>query len=270
MMMEPPAVYALDRLPIPSPDFAPLQERARTSLGTALHYRQIDVRDVAGLNKVVAAIADEHGRLDGLIAAAGIQQETPALEYSAEDANRMFEVNVTGAFMTAQAAAKQMIRFDNGGSIVMIASMSGTVANRVSAIPPPPSSSSSSPAILLTRILPGPHLPRLQRQQGRRHPAGAQPRLRVGHVRHPRQHHLARLHRHRHGRGAVQAVPRAPDGLADAKHAGQAERARGVPRRRRVPDQRCEQLHDGRGSEDGWRACGVVSWQGKERRGKEE
>lgn len=136
-MMEPATVYALDRLPIPSPDFAPLQERARTSLGTALHYRQIDVRDVAGLNKVVAAIADEHGRLDGLIAAAGIQQETPALEYSAEDANRMFEVNVTGAFMTAQAAAKQMIRFDNGGSIVMIASMSGTVANRVSAIPPP-------------------------------------------------------------------------------------------------------------------------------------
>ncbi|EKG15463.1 Short-chain dehydrogenase/reductase SDR [Macrophomina phaseolina MS6] len=107
-----------------------MQERARTQLGTSLHYRQIDVRDVPGLNKVVTDIADAHGRLDGLIAAAGIQQETPALEYSAEDANRMFEVNVTGAFMTAQAAAKQMIRFGKGGSIVMIASMSGTVANR--------------------------------------------------------------------------------------------------------------------------------------------
>ncbi len=43
----------------------------------------------------------------------------------------MFEVNITGVFMTAQAAAKQMIRFGNGGSIVMIASMSGTIANRV-------------------------------------------------------------------------------------------------------------------------------------------
>lgn len=32
--------------------------------------------------------------------------------------------------MTAQAVAKQMIRFGNGGSIVMIASMSGSVANR--------------------------------------------------------------------------------------------------------------------------------------------
>lgn len=44
----------------------------------------------------------------------------------------MFEVNITGAFMTAQAVAKQMIKFGNGGSIVMIASMSGSIANRVS------------------------------------------------------------------------------------------------------------------------------------------
>lgn len=46
-------------------------------------------------------------------------------------------VNVTGCFMTAQAAAKQMIRFGNGGSIVMIASMSGTIANRVRTSPNP-------------------------------------------------------------------------------------------------------------------------------------
>jgi NAD(P)-dependent dehydrogenase (short-subunit alcohol dehydrogenase family) len=70
--------------------------------------------------------------MDGLIAAAGIQQETPAIDYTAEDANMMFSVNVTGVFMTAQAVARQMIRFGNGGSVVLIASMSGTVANRVS------------------------------------------------------------------------------------------------------------------------------------------
>jgi NAD(P)-dependent dehydrogenase (short-subunit alcohol dehydrogenase family) len=100
-------------------------------LGTSLQYRQVDVRDVPSLNQIVEEIANTHGRLDGLIAAAGIQQETPALEYTAEDANRMFEVNITGVMMTAQAAAKQMIRFGNGGSIVLIASMSGTIANRV-------------------------------------------------------------------------------------------------------------------------------------------
>jgi NAD(P)-dependent dehydrogenase (short-subunit alcohol dehydrogenase family) len=92
------------------------------------------VRDVTNLNKIVQEIADTEGRLDGLIAAAGIQQETPALDYTAEDANRMFEVNMTGVFMTAQAAAKQMIRFGQGGSIVMIASMSGSIANRVCSV----------------------------------------------------------------------------------------------------------------------------------------
>ncbi|KAF2823262.1 NAD(P)-binding protein [Ophiobolus disseminans] len=123
-------VYALDRLPEPSPDFHTIAERAKSQLNTSLHYRQIDVRDVAALNKIVEEIGDVEGRLDGLIAAAGIQQETPALEYTAEDANRMFEVNMTGVFMTSQACAKQMIRFGNGGSIVMIASMSGSIANR--------------------------------------------------------------------------------------------------------------------------------------------
>ena len=124
-------VYALDRLPEPSPDFYRVQKRAAEELGNTFHYRQIDVRDVQGLNRVVEEIGDDRGRLDGLIAAAGIQQETPALEYTAKDANMMFEVNITGVFMTAQAVAKQMIRFGNGGSIAIIASMSAHAANRV-------------------------------------------------------------------------------------------------------------------------------------------
>lgn len=125
-------VYALDRLPPAeqSPDFSRIQKRAADELGTRLFYRQIDVRDVPGLNQIIGGIGAKEGRMDGLIAAAGIQQETPALEYSAEDANRMLEVNITGVLMTSQAVAKQMIRFKNGGSIAMIASMSGTVANR--------------------------------------------------------------------------------------------------------------------------------------------
>ena len=125
-------VYALDRLEEPSPDFYRIQKRAAEELQTTLYYRQIDVTDVPNLNSIVEKIGEEHGRLDGLIAAAGIQQETPALEYTPEDCNKMLQVNVTGVFMTSQAVAKQMIKFGNGGSIVLIASMSATVANRVS------------------------------------------------------------------------------------------------------------------------------------------
>ncbi|EFE45096.1 oxidoreductase, short chain dehydrogenase/reductase family [Trichophyton verrucosum HKI 0517] len=123
-------VYALDRLEEPSEDFHRVKIRATKELNTEFHYRRIDVRDTEDLERIVQEIADKHGRIDGLVAAAGIQQETPALEYTAKDANTMFEVNITGVFMTAKAVAKQMIRFGTKGSIVMIASMSGTIANR--------------------------------------------------------------------------------------------------------------------------------------------
>ena len=123
-------VYALDRLSEPSPDFWVLQKLAVDNLGTELHYRQVDVRDVEGLNATVKDVAIVEGRMDGLIAAAGIQQETSALDYTAEDARRMMDVNVVGIMMTAQAVARQMVNFGTGGSIALIASMSGTVANK--------------------------------------------------------------------------------------------------------------------------------------------
>lgn len=78
-------VYAVDRLPNPSPEFARVQEKA-LALGTRIEYARVDVRDADMLKKVVDGIAEKEGGIDGLIAAAGIQQETPAIEYSAEDA----------------------------------------------------------------------------------------------------------------------------------------------------------------------------------------
>ncbi|KAG8163440.1 hypothetical protein KVR01_006737 [Diaporthe batatas] len=122
-------VYALDRLDKPDPDFERVQERAK-ELGTSLSFNRIDVRDNISLNATVEKIADENGRIDGLLACAGIQQETPALEYTMEDADKMFGVNITGTFMTAQAVARQMRRLERPGSMVFIASMSGSVANK--------------------------------------------------------------------------------------------------------------------------------------------
>jgi len=41
-------------------------------------------------------------------------------------------VNVNGVLFTAQAAGRQMSKFGNGGSIVLIASISGTITNKAS------------------------------------------------------------------------------------------------------------------------------------------
>ncbi|KAI5290058.1 hypothetical protein KEM54_002543 [Ascosphaera aggregata] len=123
-------VYVLDRLSEPDPDFYRVQKRAVQELDTDIHYIQADVCDAEKLHGIVGGIADKEGRLNGLLAAAGVQQETPALEYTAKDSNRMLEVNITGVLLAAQAVAKQMIRLGTGGSIAMIASMSGVIANK--------------------------------------------------------------------------------------------------------------------------------------------
>lgn len=122
-------VYALDRLEKPDPDFERVKARAQ-ELGTSLSLLRIDVRDNVSLNATVAGIAEENGRLDGLLACAGIQQETSALEYTMEDADRMMGINIVGTFMTAQAVARQMIKLGKPGSMAFIASMSGSVANK--------------------------------------------------------------------------------------------------------------------------------------------
>ena len=40
-------------------------------------------------------------------------------------------VNTNGVLYTAQAAGRQMVRFGNRGSIILIASMSGSITNKV-------------------------------------------------------------------------------------------------------------------------------------------
>ncbi|KAM0335089.1 hypothetical protein ACHAQA_000123 [Verticillium albo-atrum] len=96
----------------------------------SMTYRQQDVVDTEGLDRQIASIAEEHQRLDGVIAAAGIQQITPAAEYTIGDLNKIMAVNYAGVFMTATAAARQMFKYKCHGSMVFIASMSGSVANK--------------------------------------------------------------------------------------------------------------------------------------------
>ncbi|KAL2204029.1 NAD(P)-binding protein [Sarocladium strictum] len=127
-------VHTIDRLPTPENDpkseYFAVSQRAKHELNSKLYYHESDVRDVPGLNKIVEEIATKEGRLDGLIAAAGINHETSALEYSGEEVDRMLGINVKGAFVTAQAVARQMIRLECPGSICMIASMSAAIANK--------------------------------------------------------------------------------------------------------------------------------------------
>lgn len=70
-------VYCLDREEHPNGDWDEAARRAER-WGGSLHYRQQDVQDTKGLDKTMESIADTHRRLDGVIAAAGVQQICPA------------------------------------------------------------------------------------------------------------------------------------------------------------------------------------------------
>ena len=127
-------VYCLDWREEPHPDFFAAQKALKTlhenrSQGS-LQYRHADVRDTEGLERITSSIASLHKRIDGLIAAAAIQQVTPATQYTVKDICRMVDINFTGAFMTATAVAKRMMEYHCQGSIVFVASMSGFVANK--------------------------------------------------------------------------------------------------------------------------------------------
>ncbi|KAF4845194.1 L-xylulose reductase [Colletotrichum siamense] len=122
-------VYCLDQQERPHEDYAEALKRVVPEWGGSLHYRQADVVDTEGLDKVITEIADKNQRLDGVIAAAGIMQIESAMDYTVPQIEKMLAVNYTGVFMTAQSAARNMFKYKNHGSICLIASMSGLVAN---------------------------------------------------------------------------------------------------------------------------------------------
>jgi len=123
-------VYCLDRLPNPVNEFHHVQERIPPQSSGSLHYDRVDVRDAFDVEDVISRIAMQHSRLDGLIAAAGIQKVTPALEYPPSAISEMMDINYKGVYLAAIATARQMVKYKCSGSIMLIASMSGLIANR--------------------------------------------------------------------------------------------------------------------------------------------
>nr|KAK5450293.1 hypothetical protein LTR18_000309 [Exophiala xenobiotica] len=117
-------------LPEPEKEFKVVQERLGPKYGGALNYDHVDVREAGNLDRVISEIADRHQRMDGLIACAAIQDVTPAVDYTPEKIMAMMDVNYKGVYRSAVSTARQMIKYNCSGSILLIASMSGLVANR--------------------------------------------------------------------------------------------------------------------------------------------
>lgn len=84
-----------------------------------------DVTDRESVGELVDAAVEEFGSVDVMVNNAGINVRGPAEELSPEDWQRVLDVDLTGAFYGAQAAAVRMIEQGDGGQIINVASMMG-------------------------------------------------------------------------------------------------------------------------------------------------
>jgi 3-oxoacyl-[acyl-carrier protein] reductase len=95
--------------------------------GTAEAVR-IDMSEAAGAEGAVSEVAKRLGRLDVLVANAGISADALLLRLKDEDLLRILTVNVVGAIACARAAVKTMMRAKTG-RIVFVSSVVGEMGN---------------------------------------------------------------------------------------------------------------------------------------------
>jgi 3-oxoacyl-[acyl-carrier protein] reductase len=89
-----------------------------------------DASDLDFIQTLVAESVRHFGRLDALVANAGITQYGEFMEYGPEDFDKVMGVNVRGTFFLAQAAARQMKQQGEGGRIVFVSSVTGRRAHK--------------------------------------------------------------------------------------------------------------------------------------------
>ena len=95
------------------------------ALGGRVVALQADVRDLAGLTAAVDRGVAEFGRLDIVVANAGILSNAPAHELTEAAWQQMVDVNLSGVWRTCRAAIPHLIVNGRGGSIVLVSSVAG-------------------------------------------------------------------------------------------------------------------------------------------------
>lgn len=89
----------------------------------------LDIADVQAVRAMVADVVQRHGRLDVVIANAGLSHFGRFLDYTPEAFDRVMAVNLRGTYFTAQAAAQAMIQTKTEhGRLIFMSSVTGNQA----------------------------------------------------------------------------------------------------------------------------------------------
>jgi gluconate 5-dehydrogenase len=110
---------------------------------------QTDVSQENEVIRMVNTAVEEFGSLEIIVNNAGIAALSPSVSMPTEEWRRVIDVNLTGVFLCARTAAREMIK-KNYGKIVNIASIYGAVGD---IFPTAPYYASKGAVINLTRAL---------------------------------------------------------------------------------------------------------------------
>ena len=102
--------------------------QAVEATGRKVLAREVDIRDLAALQQVVADGVEQFGRLDVVVANAGVLSWGRTFEMSEEQWDTVIDVNLNGTWRTIRAAVPAMIEAGNGGSIILVSSSAGLKA----------------------------------------------------------------------------------------------------------------------------------------------
>jgi 3-oxoacyl-[acyl-carrier protein] reductase len=94
---------------------------------------QLDVADMKATEEAIAAVAKRLGRLDILVANAGVAVDNLLLRVKEEEIDRVLAVNLKGAIASARAATKVMMRARTG-RVIFLSSVVGEMGNAGQAV----------------------------------------------------------------------------------------------------------------------------------------
>lgn len=87
-----------------------------------------DVSRREDVDALVSAAVERFGGVDVLVSNAGVHRVTPFPAIEDEEWDEVMAVNLTGSFLACRAVARRMIAQGRGGSIIVVASTNGFVA----------------------------------------------------------------------------------------------------------------------------------------------
>lgn len=89
---------------------------------------EADISSAGQVRQMVQQTVEKLGKIDVLVNNAGIEYDTPFLDKTEEEWDKVIAVDLKGPFLCSQAAAREMVKRGQGGTIINISSVHEDIA----------------------------------------------------------------------------------------------------------------------------------------------